>query len=74
MLARGSEVLVKDIKRSKFTVSQAECSLSPSTTGFWSFQVSCRRGQKPAGRTQLPIVLRGQALGLCVSSVSVDLS
>ena len=34
------EVLVKYIKGNKSTVSQAECSCSP-TPGFWSFRVSC---------------------------------
>ena len=34
------KLLIKDIKRSKFTVSRADCSLVRK--GFWSFRVSYR--------------------------------
>ena len=38
------EVLVKDIKHNKDTVSRAERS-SSLPWGFWSFRVSCWEGQ-----------------------------
>ena len=43
MHADVHEVLVTDIKRSKFTVSRAECSLVRH--GFWTFRVSRWEGQ-----------------------------
>ena len=48
MHARDSEVLVKDIKHSKFTVSRAECSLSLSQ-GFGCSKCHANEGKNQLG-------------------------